>query len=32
LEGIKADEDEGVTSDFSGKWRKAASDLTDNIL
>ncbi len=32
LKGIEADEDNGVTSDATGKWKKAAVDLTDGIL
>jgi hypothetical protein len=32
LKGIETDEDKGVTLDLTGKWRKAAKDLTDNIL
>ncbi len=28
----RADEDKGMTSDLFGKWRKAAADLTDDIL
>jgi hypothetical protein len=32
LKGIEADEDEGVTSDPTGKWREAALSLTKDIL
>jgi hypothetical protein len=32
LKGIEADEEDGVSSDTTGKWKKAAEDLTDNIL
>jgi hypothetical protein len=32
LKGIEADEGEGVTSDLTGKWKKAAKDLMGDIL
>jgi hypothetical protein len=32
LKGIEADEDKGVSSDPSGKWREAAMSLTGDIL
>jgi hypothetical protein len=32
LKGIEADEEDRVSSDTTGKWKKAAADLTDNIL
>jgi hypothetical protein len=32
LKGIEADEEKGVTSDPLGRWKKAALDLTRDIL
>jgi hypothetical protein len=32
LKGIEVDEEDGVSSDVTGKWKKTAMDLTDNIL
>ncbi len=32
LKGIEADEDHGVTSDATGKWKKVVADLTDGVL
>ncbi len=32
LKGMEADEGKDVTSDLLGKWRKAAADLTYDIL
>jgi hypothetical protein len=32
LRGIEADEEGGVTSDTTGKWRKAATDLTKDVM
>jgi hypothetical protein len=32
LKGIETDEEDGVSSELTGKWKKAAADLTDDIL
>jgi hypothetical protein len=32
MRGIEADEEGGVTSDITGKWRKAATDLMEGAM